>query len=74
MTEFTQPLSTPAWEDAAGAVVCAARVAGRNILCGVGLGLTGLAVVMTVTSLLIGVHEFTATGLPSLLPPEIRFQ
>lgn len=73
MTELTRSLIPAAWENTADAIVSVADWATRHMLLGLGLGLTGLAVVLAFTALLIGVHEMCASGLSAVLPPEIRF-
>ena len=43
------------------------------LLRGVGLGFIGLAVVLTMTAALIGIHEIQHKGAPDNLPAEIRY-
>ena len=43
------------------------------VLRGMGLGFVGLAVVLTVTAALIGVHEIQQSGAPDILPSQIRY-
>ncbi|MFH1567778.1 MAG: hypothetical protein ABIL09_07235 [Gemmatimonadota bacterium] len=63
-----------AGEDFSAALAAATCWIARHLLCGAGLGLFGLAVVLTVTAALIGAHELTAGGTSPLLPPEIRLR
>jgi hypothetical protein len=76
MTSVAQSLGalhSHSWERSAWTAVRTALGALGLMARGAGLGLIGLAVVMCVTAGLIGIHELSSAGLPSVLPPHIRF-
>ena len=46
----------------------------RMVLRGIGLGVIGLVVVLTITTALIGAQEMKMDGPASVLPAEIRYR
>lgn len=77
MTSISHPLAgranAPSVEKTAGSAFfeCAGLLP-ILLLRGVGLGFVGLAVVLTVTAALIGVHEIQQDDRPTILPTQIR--
>jgi len=78
MTSIAHPLAVqvevrPRERTASSSIIGCACMLPALILRGIGLGFVGLAVVLTVTAALIGVHEIQRDASSSSNPPTIHY-